>query len=266
MHSLSSITLSFKAHVLRRSSARVALAAGSHDGGRFHRAMNSIQNSEDRLSGRFWSGALSAPKLVDRAAHLARLREQLIPSHHVADRIERLEQVLNRCGDRRPRWVSNTGPRAQAMQALVAPDAVLGRARAALAALFWQGELTTLADFQAAYQRANPPDSNDPDRAADLHRAAMEQLYAQAPAVEHGGQKALLFSFGALVAPQHRPSVVSLSPSRASRNDAVNRWRNTAMLADASAGSDSDEVSDDGSCSTASTAWVAIGEPRESYA
>jgi len=266
VHSLSSIALSFKAHVLRRTSARVALAADSEDGKRFFRAMDSIHNSEDRLSRRFWSGALSAPKLVDRAAHLARLRERLMPSGHVAHRILHLEQVLERCGECRPRWVCNTGPRAQTMQALVAPDAVLARARAALATLFWQGELTTAADFKAAYLHANPPDINDPDRAADLHRAAMEHLYAKAPAVEHSGQKALLFAFGACVAPQHRPSVASLSPSRGSRSDAVNAWWTTAMLSDASTGSDSDAESDAGSCSTASTAWVAIGEPRESYA
>lgn len=295
MHVPPSITLSIKAHQLGSTSARVALAVGNNSGAHFIRAMESLQNSETRLCRRFWNGQLTAPQLVEYAAPLAGLREKLTPSRHVADRSLCLEHVLQTCGRLRPRWVSSTGPRAQSLQALLGPDAVAARARAALATLFWNGELDNIADFAAAFRRATAAGANDPERAAHLHRAAMEQLHAQAPAVGHGRQAALLGVFGALVAPtparkrpaapptpplhpegwvagienpSRRDSVASASPSRVSRHDARERWWERAMLdaMESRPGSASEAESDDASCGTTSTGGWALGYPRESHA
>lgn len=295
MHVPPSISLSIKANVLGRTSARVALAAGTHSGPHFMRAMVSLQNSETRLCRRFWNGQLTPSQLVQRASRLVGLREKLMPSKRVADRSRCLEHILQSCGGLRPRWVSDTGPRAKSLHALLCPDAVTARARAALTTLFWNGELDNIADFAAAFRRATATGNNDPERTAQLHRAAMEQLHAQAPAVGHGRQAALLAVFGALVAPTpaeqcaaepptpplhpegwvagienpaRRFSVASSSPSRVSRQDARDAWWERAMLADAASSSDSDSEaeSDDVSCGTASTDGWALADQRESYA
>lgn len=294
VHVPPSISLSIKAHLLGRTSARVALAAGSESGTHFIRAMESLQNSETRLCRRFWNGQLTASQLVQRASRLAGLREKLMPSQRVADRSRRLEHILQSCGGLRPRWVSNTGARAKSLQALLCPDAVTARARAALATLFWNGELDNIADFAAAFRLATAAGKNDPERAAHLQRAALEHLHAQAPAVGHGRQAALLKVFEALVAPAPTPtpplhpegwvagienparrfSVASSSPSRVSRQDARDAWWERAMLADAGSSSESDcdsdhdcgAESDDVSCCTTSTAGWALADPSESHA
>jgi hypothetical protein len=131
MRCLPSLTLSFKAHVLGSTSARVALASRNPDpaGKRYALALRSLSNSETAMCRAYWKGKLPPEQLLLRARKLAALGAQL-PASRSSPRVG-VARLLQACNAKRPAEGDADAALAKALGTLMATMAVTDGAGAA---------------------------------------------------------------------------------------------------------------------------------------
>lgn len=125
MRCLPTLSLFFKAHVLRSTAARVTLAVGDprQDGRRFGLAVRSLSNSESTLYRHYWKQKVSLDQLYDQATYLARQRARLFPSHDPAGS-NGVARVLRNCQARRPLDINPRAPSVASLDELIGDVAV----------------------------------------------------------------------------------------------------------------------------------------------
>lgn len=118
MRCLPSLTLSFKAHVLGRTSAHVALAVRCGDAKHAERAKCNVSNRADKTFKRYWNDQLQPDQLLEKVRKLGGFYAKLDRLHNrpLSDGVT---ELLHTCSSQRPSGVHLQAPSVIALSELI---------------------------------------------------------------------------------------------------------------------------------------------------